>query len=67
MEQRISRLELSADTIGCVLTDRETIQNKLNILKETTHEACRYVNYLEYMKEYYTAPDVIAEQLGDRE
>ena len=67
MNQRINRLDISAGTIWCVLTDRDTIQNKLNILRETTHEACRYVNYLEYMKEYYSLPDVIANQLGERE
>ena len=67
MELRMSRLDLSAGKIGCVLTDRETIQNKLNILRETTYEACRYVNYLEYMKIYYSEPGIIAQRLDDKE
>lgn len=50
---RISRLERSSSTIGCSLTDTKTIQNKLNILRETTYEACRYTNYLEYLKGHY--------------
>ncbi len=54
IESRVNRLELSAGKIWCVLTDKKTIQNKLNILKETTHEICRYQNYLEYMKDYFS-------------
>ncbi|MDA9129295.1 hypothetical protein N9J72_02355 [Candidatus Gracilibacteria bacterium] len=60
IESRINRLELTANTLKCVLTDTETIQNKLNILKETTHELCRYTNYLEYLKEYISSLEIQA-------
>jgi len=53
IEQRIRRLELSSNTIWCALTDTDSIQNKLNILSETTHEMCKYTSYLEYIKSYY--------------
>lgn len=53
IKQQISRIEIQSTTIGCSLTDTESIQNKLNILKETSYEACRYISYLEYNKEYY--------------
>jgi hypothetical protein len=32
-------------------TDKDPI-NKLNILKETSTEMCRYVSYLEYLRDY---------------
>lgn len=54
---RITRLELASNKIWCSLTDKKSIQNKLNVLSETTHEACRYVNYLEYIKFYYNQID----------
>ncbi|MCH8518785.1 hypothetical protein LAT59_03425 [Candidatus Gracilibacteria bacterium] len=55
--QRLQRLELSAGRIGCALTDTDTIHNKLNILRETTYEACKYTNYLEWVREYHKNPN----------
>jgi len=49
----ISRLDISANTIGCTLADDETVHNKLNILKETSYQACKHVSYLEYLKTFY--------------
>lgn len=54
IDQRITRLERSSVAIWCSLTDDEAIQNKLAILRETSHEACRYISYLEYTKLYYS-------------
>jgi len=53
MDQRMTRLELSSSNIGCTMTDQQTQQNKLNILRETTHQLCIYTSYLEYVKSYY--------------
>ncbi len=53
IEQRINRLELSSNSIWCALTDTTTEQNKLNILRETTHQMCKYTSYLEYIKSFY--------------
>lgn len=53
INQRISRLELTSNTVGCSLTDNQTQQNKLNILRETTRQLCIYTSYLEYVKWYY--------------
>lgn len=57
IDLRVSRLDLSANRIGCALTNKDQIFNKLNVLKETTYEACRYVNYLEYLKSYYASTE----------
>lgn len=51
--ERIHRLELSGETLGCSFSDEKSIQNKLNILNETSYEACKYTSYLEYLRVYY--------------
>lgn len=53
MQQRFNRLEITAGGINCTLADTDSIQNKLNILRETSHQACKYVSFLEYSKKYY--------------
>lgn len=50
---RVNRLELSSGTIGCTGADKQSIQNKFQILQETTYQACKHINYLEYLKSYY--------------
>lgn len=57
IDLRLNRLDLSANKIGCSLTEKDRILIKLNVLKETTYEACRYINYLEYLKSYYASVD----------
>lgn len=53
LQLRIRRLEVSSKTVGCTLSDSESIQNKLNILHETSYQACKYISYLEYLKQFY--------------
>lgn len=53
IDLRVNRLELSANKIGCSLSDKQQVLNKLNVLRETTYEMCRYTSYLEYLKAYY--------------
>ena len=64
IEIRQNRLDISANTIWCTLSDRENVQNKLNILKESSHETCKYVNYLAYLDSYY---DDVASIYSDEE
>ena len=54
IELRVNRLDLSANKVGCTLSDDETIENKMNILSETSYEICKHVSYMEYLKSYYT-------------
>lgn len=61
IDLRITRLDRTAETLGCSLTDTQTIHNKLNILRETTTEACKYVSYLEYLKAHYAKADRFAD------
>jgi len=65
IENQINRMELSSNTLGCSLTDSDTVQNKLNILKETSFEACRYISYLEYSQSYYGNIDTFTPNWDD--
>lgn len=57
INQRLQRLEITNERVWCALTDKKTINIKLNILRETTYEACRYTNYLEWVREYHKNPN----------
>jgi len=61
IDVRERKLESAAKKLECnTSTDKKSIYNKQNILKETTSEACTYVTYLEYLKEYYdNIPNVL--------
>ena len=50
---RTNKLEAAAKKLECSRVDTETIYNKQNINKQTTHEVCMYSSYLEYLREYY--------------
>jgi len=54
VELRISRLDIAANKVGCTLSDKKTVYNKLNLLKETTYEMCKHVSYMEYLKYFYS-------------
>ena len=54
LELKLNKLDLWSTSIGCGDPNSTDIYSKLNILKETTLEMCKYVNYLEYLKIYYT-------------
>ncbi len=51
LENKISKIELSIIKFKCNKNENNWIQ-KLNILKQTTFELCRYHTYLEYLKKY---------------
>ncbi len=53
IDTRVNRLDVANNAVGCAQTDDESIQNKLNILNETTYEMCRYTSYLSYLEAYY--------------
>ena len=50
---RTRKLEAAAEKLKCNRVDTETIYNKQNINRQTTHEVCMYSSYLEYLREYY--------------
>jgi len=54
MDLQLNRLDLSANKVGCTLSDSSTIINKENILKETTYETCKHISYMNYLLAYYS-------------
>jgi len=50
---RSRKLNAAAEKLDCNRTNAKVIYNKENISKQTTYEACTYVSYLEYLREYY--------------
>lgn len=53
IDSKTRRLDVTAASLGCTLSDDKSVYNKLNILNETSYQACKYINYLEYLREYY--------------
>ena len=56
IEKQINKIDIQATRLNCFDTSNDDIYTKLNILKETSYETCRYRSYLEYMKEYAKIP-----------
>ncbi len=54
IEQRIQKLELTASTLHCALTEKKKFLIKKELLDETTYEMCQYISYLSYLRVYYS-------------
>lgn len=67
IDKQINKIDLQATRLNCFNTSNDDIYNKLNILKETTYETCKYRNYLEYMKEYANIPKNLVDTETDSE
>jgi len=56
IEARIQKVDIQWQSLKCNNDNNKSTYKKLNILKQTTYEMCRYVSYLEYLKWYYDIP-----------
>ena len=64
---RTKKLDAAATKLECNRTNTEVIYNKQNINKQTTHEVCSYVTYLEYLREYYgNIPNILGLDSSDQ-
>lgn len=52
IESKISKLEITSKSLKCNNSDDKSSIIKLNVLKQSTYETCKYVAYLEYLREY---------------
>lgn len=60
IDTQLQKVDTTSSSIGCQNMENKQIYNKLNILQESTLEMCKYVTYLEYLKEYYKEiPNVV--------
>lgn len=48
----IEKLNNISNSLNCTKTDSEDSVQKLILLKQATYQTCKYINYLEYLKEY---------------
>ncbi len=57
IESKIQKVDIQWQSLKCNNDNDKSTYKKLNILKQTTYEMCRYINYLEYLNsEYYDNP-----------
>ncbi|MCH2189196.1 hypothetical protein MK079_05220, partial [Candidatus Gracilibacteria bacterium] len=52
IQKQIHKLELSESTLGCNIPNDESINKKVEVLKQTSYELCSHHSYLEYLREY---------------
>ncbi len=53
IEELTNRLDITAKATKCLSIDKQTVFNKLSILRQTTYLTCDFAFYAEYLKEYY--------------
>lgn len=56
VEELINKLDMISKSSKCLNIDKQTIFNKLSILRQTTYLTCDYSYYMEYLKTYYSDP-----------
>lgn len=56
VEDLINKLDMISKSSQCLNIDKQTIFNKLSILRQTTYLTCDYSFYMEYLKTYYSDP-----------
>lgn len=59
LQSQKSKLQILYKNNKCINTDNNTLNYRLNILKQTTYETCRYNFYMEYLKSYYDSIDLV--------
>ncbi len=52
IRSEINRIQLSYSSLGCNSPSDESINKKIELLKQTTYELCSHHSYLEYLREY---------------
>ena len=48
----LNRIDISMNSLKCINTNDKSSIQKLNVLAQTTYQTCKYVSYLEYLKDY---------------
>lgn len=51
IDEKVTLIKLSLTKFKCIDSNEKTSIQKLNVLDQTTYETCKYINYLEYLKE----------------
>ena len=60
IESRENRLTAASETLSCSDSSNGVIYNKQDILDQVSQQACTYITYLEYLREYYSSiPNIL--------
>lgn len=51
LDEKITLAKLTLNKLWCNESSEKTSIQKLNVLNQTTYETCKYISYLEYLKE----------------
>lgn len=66
IENVISRLTMASQASKCLeIADKNTVLNKLSILKHTTQQTCEYAFYIHYLKAYYNNPENVVSMTAE--
>ncbi|MCD5385343.1 hypothetical protein LRZ95_01605 [Candidatus Gracilibacteria bacterium] len=52
IDNQITKLDKISQSFKCTKTDDKNSIQKLILLKQATYQTCKYISYLEYLKEY---------------
>lgn len=52
IDNKILKVEMSTKSLKCNNSDDKSSIIKLNVLQQSTYETCKYLSYLEYIKEH---------------
>ena len=52
IEVKVTQIELTMTRLKCIDSEEKSSIQKLNVLKQVTYQTCKYIIYLEYLKEY---------------
>jgi hypothetical protein len=57
---KLNRIRLSISSLRCNDSNSTDSIQKLNVLKQATYQTCKYISYLEYLKEYNTKLETLS-------
>lgn len=60
IDSEVQKLEYISDSNWCTKSKSKSSVQKLTLLKQATYQTCKYISYLEYLKEYNKSiPNII--------
>ena len=51
IDEKVNKIKLSFKSFDCIDSKEEDSMQKLNVLRQATYQTCKYISYLEYVKE----------------
>lgn len=67
IQEKLKKVEEKFRELKCKDIWKKDVFNKENTLKQSTYELCKYSNYLEYQKDYYSILPNVAKEIWDND